>query len=161
MLIEFNGYSPKLDPETFVADGAKLIGKVTLERGASIWFNTVVRGDVEPIRIGANTNIQDNCVVHANSGFIVDIGKNVTVGHLTMLHGCRIGDGAVVGMGVTISDGAEIGEDSLVAAHALVPPGFKIPPRSLAVGVPCKVIRELTIEELEENEILNKRYLNR
>jgi carbonic anhydrase/acetyltransferase-like protein (isoleucine patch superfamily) len=146
----FGGKSPQLGAEAWVAENATVIGDVVLGARANIWYGAVVRGDVEKIRIGADTNIQDNSVIHVDSsGFATLVGDGVTVGHRVVLHGCHIADGALIGMGAIVMNGAEIGEGAMVAAGALVPPGAKIPPRVLAVGSPAKVKRPLTGEEQE------------
>mgnify|MGYP002140168256 CR=1 FL=1 len=131
------------DGDWFIADDAIVIGSVTLAREASIWYRAVVRGDSEQIRIGARSNVQDGAVLHADPGFPLTIGADVTVGHLAMLHGCTIGDGTLVGIQSTILNGAVIGEGCLIGAHTLIPERKVIPPRSLVMGVPGRVIREL------------------
>jgi carbonic anhydrase/acetyltransferase-like protein (isoleucine patch superfamily) len=147
----FAGKSPQIDPQAWVADNATVIGDVVLGAHASIWYGAVIRGDVEKIRIGAGTNVQDNSVIHVDSsGFATVVGDRVTVGHRVVLHGCHIGHGALIGMGAIVMNGAEIGEGAMIAAGALVPPGLKIPPGVLAVGSPAKVKRTLTDEEKQD-----------
>ncbi|HMV40875.1 gamma carbonic anhydrase family protein [Plasticicumulans sp.] len=131
------------DGDWFIADDALVIGSVTLGVEASIWYRAVVRGDSEQISIGARSNVQDGAVLHADPGFPLTIGADVTVGHLAMLHGCTIGDGTLVGIQSTILNGAVIGEGCLIGAHTLIPERKVIPPRSLVMGVPGRVIREL------------------
>jgi len=144
----FGGKSPQVGARAWVADSAIVIGDVVLGARASIWYGAVVRGDVETIRIGADSNIQDNSVIHVDSsGFSTIVGDGVTVGHRVVLHGCTIKNGALIGIGAIVMNGAEIGEGALVAAGALVPPGAKIPPGVLAVGSPARVKRPLTDEE--------------
>ncbi|MDC2960674.1 gamma carbonic anhydrase family protein [Streptomyces sp. NPDC085900] len=143
------GREPKIDGEAFVAPTASVIGDVTLEAGASVWYGAVLRGDVERISVGAQANIQDNCTLHADPGFPVSIGQRVSVGHNAVVHGATVGDDCLVGMGATVLNGAVIGEGSLVAAQALVPQGMQVPPGSLVAGVPAKVKRQLTDEERE------------
>ncbi len=148
-ICSYNGKWPSLHPSAFVADGARIIGDVTLGENVSIWFNVVLRGDVHSITIGPNTNIQDNAVVHVtHKAHATKIGCGVTVGHLALLHGCTVGDYCLVGMHAVVMDGAEIGEESLIGAGAVVTQGTKIPPRSLVLGSPAKVARPL-----RENEI--------
>lgn len=148
MIRPFADKAPRIDPDAWVAGNATVIGDVVLAARASIWYGAVIRGDVEKIRIGEGSNIQDNSVVHVDSsGFATLVGARVTVGHRVVLHGCRIGDGALIGMGSVVMNGAEIGEGALVAAGALVAPGSKIPAGVLAVGAPAKVKRPLTDEE--------------
>lgn len=140
---------PRIDATAYVADGAQLIGDVTLAPGASVWFNAVLRGDTEPITIGPGSNIQDGAIVHADPGFPCDVGANVVTGHGAILHGCKIGDDCLIGMGAIVLNGASIGAGSIVAAGALVPEGKAFPPRSLIMGVPAKVARETTERDLE------------
>lgn len=128
----------------YVAPGAHVIGDCILEEGSSIWFSSTLRGDNEPIRVGAGSNIQENCVLHTDLDFPLTIGVGCTIGHKVMLHGCTIGDGALIGMGAIVLNGAVIGAGSLVGAGALVPEGKEIPPGVLVLGSPGKVIRDLT-----------------
>src|SRR5207248_6089735 len=131
-------------------ESAAVIGDVALGENASIWYGAVVRGDTEKIRIGRNSNIQDNSVVHVDSsGYFTLVGNGVTVGHRVVLHGCTIGDGALIGIGAVVLNGADVGEGALIAAGSLVTPGTKIPAGVLALGSPCKVKRPLTDEEKE------------
>ncbi|MFJ6127397.1 gamma carbonic anhydrase family protein [Streptomyces griseoviridis] len=147
LITGFGGREPRLDAEAFVAPTASVIGDVTLLAGASVWYGAVVRGDVEAISVGARSNIQDNCTLHADPGFPVRIGERVSVGHNAVVHGAAVGDDCLIGMGATVLNGAVIGAGSLVAAQALVPQGMEVPPGSLVAGVPAKVRRELTEEE--------------
>jgi carbonic anhydrase/acetyltransferase-like protein (isoleucine patch superfamily) len=132
-----------------VADGARLIGDVTLNEGASVWFNAVIRADNDHVEIGRFTNVQDNCTLHVDPGRPLAIGDYVTIGHNAVVHGCTIEDNVLIGMHATILNGAVVGRDSLIGAHALVPENAHIPPGSLAVGVPARVIRQLNPEEIE------------
>lgn len=148
--MEFRGKKPQIAEDAFIAEGARLIGDVTIESKASIWFNAVLRGDINSIVVGEGSNVQDNCTVHVDHEFPVVIGKRVTIGHNAVIHGATIGDEALIGMGATVLNGARIGEKAIVAAGAVVLEGKEIPPRSLAVGVPAKVVREnLSDEQLE------------
>ena len=148
MIHTYKGKTPKLDPSVFVAPGAHIVGDVVIGKDSSVWFNTVIRGDVHWIKIGSRTNIQDGCILHVTSGvWPLAIGSNVTVGHGAILHGCRIDDGCLVGMGATILDNATIGARSLVAAGSLVRENFQVPPGSLVAGVPATVKRPLTEAE--------------
>ncbi|WP_282700098.1 gamma carbonic anhydrase family protein [Streptomyces sp. CC219B] len=147
MIKGIGGREPKIDEDVFVAPTAAVIGDVTLEAGASVWYGAVVRGDVERISVGARSNIQDNCTLHADPGFPVTVGERVSVGHNAVVHGATVGDDCLIGMGATVLNGAVIGAGSLVAAQALVPQGMQVPPGSLVAGVPAKVRRELTEEE--------------
>ena len=139
---------PAIDPEAWIAPSAAVIGSVTLSAGASIFYGAVLRADTETISVGAGTNLQDTAVVHADPGFAAVLGADVSVGHGAVLHGCTIGDGVLVGMNATVLNGAVVGAGSLVAANALVPEGMQVPPGSLVAGVPAKVRRALTPEEI-------------
>ena len=143
-IYELDGVSPKF-PENFhwIAPTAVLIGRIVVSDGVGIWFGSVLRGDNEPISIGENTNIQENCVMHTDPGYPLTIGDGCTIGHKAMLHGCKIGDNSLIGMGATVLNGAVIGDNCLVGAGALVPEGKVIPDNSLVVGMPGKVIRQL------------------
>ncbi|MEU8599946.1 gamma carbonic anhydrase family protein [Streptomyces parvulus] len=141
------GREPKVDPGAFVAPTAAVIGDVTLHAGASLWYGAVARGDVERITVGADSNVQDNCTLHADPGFPVTVGERVSIGHNAVVHGATVEDDCLIGMGATVLNGAVIGAGSLVAAQALVPQGMRVPPGSLVAGVPAKVRRELTEEE--------------
>ena len=132
----------------WVADNATVIGSVVLEHNASVWFNSVVRGDNDLITIGEGSNVQDGSVLHTDEGVRLTIGKNVTVGHQVMLHGCTIGEGSLIGIKSTILNHAKIGKHCLIGAHALITEGKEIPDRSLVVGSPGKVIRQLNDEEV-------------
>lgn len=144
----FKGVQPRIHPSCFIEASAQVIGDVEMGEGSSIWFNTVVRGDVNSIRIGARTNIQDLCMVHVlKDKFATSIGDDVTVGHHVVLHGCRVGNRVLVGMGAVLMDGAEVGDDCIIAAGALLSPGTKIPAGHLAIGSPAQVKRPLTDAE--------------
>jgi carbonic anhydrase/acetyltransferase-like protein (isoleucine patch superfamily) len=142
------GVSTPADGSFWVAPNAIVIGKVAIETDASVWFNTVVRGDNELIRIGARTNVQDSCVLHTDIGFPLDIGEDCTVGHMVTLHGCTVGRGSLIGIGSIILNGARIGEECLIGANTLIPEGKIIPPRSMVIGAPGKVVRELTDDDV-------------
>ncbi len=148
MLYRLDGVAPRIDPLAYVAPGARLIGNVVLRAHASVWFNAVLRGDNEPIELGTGSNVQDGCICHADPGFPLTLGADVTVGHMAILHGCTIGDGALIGMGSTVLNGATIGAGALVGAGSLVTEGKEIPPGVLAVGRPVKVVRELTEDDI-------------
>jgi carbonic anhydrase/acetyltransferase-like protein (isoleucine patch superfamily) len=139
---------PQIDPSTWIAANATVIGDVRLAANASVWWNAVLRGDNDPIAIGENSNIQDGSVLHTDEGVPMNIGANVTVGHLVMLHGCTIGDGSLVGIGSIVLNRATIGRESIVGANTLIPEGKTYPDRVLIVGSPGKVVRELTDEEV-------------
>ncbi|MCD5323284.1 MULTISPECIES: gamma carbonic anhydrase family protein [Pontibacillus] len=149
MLYKYGNNFPIVDRSVFVAPGAHIIGDVTIEEESSVWFNAVLRGDEAPIRIGKRTSIQDNSTCHLYEESPLQVGDEVTVGHNVILHGCTIENRTIIGMGSTILDGALIGEECIVGANSLVPPGKSFPPRSLILGSPAKVVRELTENDLE------------
>ncbi len=145
----FQKTQPRLGERVFVAENAMVVGDVALGDDVSVWFGAVIRGDVHRIRIGARTNIQDNCTLHVTTGtHAVEIGDEVTMGHGVIAHGCTIERGALIGMGSRVLDGAVVGEQALVGAGALVAEGMRVPPRALVLGVPARVKRELLPEEL-------------
>jgi len=145
----YGGRAPRLHPTAFVAETGVVVGDVELGDGASIWFGTVVRGDVNHVRIGARTNLQDLTVVHVTGGkHPTIVGDDVTVGHRAVLHGCTVHDRCLIGIGAVVLDGAVVGPDAMVGAGALVPPGMVVPPGTLVLGSPAKVKRALTPEEL-------------
>jgi carbonic anhydrase/acetyltransferase-like protein (isoleucine patch superfamily) len=149
MIMEFNGIHPKIDPTAFIADNAMVIGDVEIGPGANIWFYSIVRGDTHYIRIGANCNIQDACVLHiARDLHPLILEEGVVLGHRAVVHGCNIGRGSLIGIGAIVLNRAEIGEESIVGAGSVVSPGTVIPPRSLAVGIPAKVVRALTDDDV-------------
>ena len=141
--------APKIDDEAFVAPTAVVVGAVTMEARSSIWYGAVARADSEVIVIGPDSNVQDGCTLHADPGYPLLVGRGVTVGHRVVLHGARIDDDVLVGMGSVVMNGAHIGSGSIVAAGAVVTPGTTVPPGSLVAGVPAKVIRQATDEDLE------------
>jgi carbonic anhydrase/acetyltransferase-like protein (isoleucine patch superfamily) len=149
MIRPFRGAQPQIHPSAFIEESAQIIGDVQIGEQASVWFNAVVRGDVFYIRIGNRTNIQDGTVIHVSNGTHATVLEDeVTVGHNVTLHGCHIERGCLIGMGSIVMDDVRIGAQSIVAAGALVSPGTKVPPRSLVIGVPAKVKRPLTDEEV-------------
>ena len=149
MIYDFEGHTPKLDPNSWVASNSVVIGKVELKKDSNIWFNVTLRGDVEPITVGEGSNVQDGSVVHSDPGCPVIIGKNVTVGHLVMLHGCVIEDDCLIGIGSTILNKAKIGKNSIIGANTLVTENKVIPERSLVLGSPGKIVRQVTDEEIK------------
>ena len=160
MIRPFRGQHPQVHPTAFIEASAQVIGDVVIGEESSIWFNAVVRGDVFHIRIGDRTNIQDGTVVHVTNGTHATILEDeVTVGHNVTLHGCYIERGCLIGMGSIVMDGARIGARSIVAAGALVAPGTIVPPRSLVIGVPAKVKRALTDEEVAGLEVYWRNYI--
>ena len=154
------GFTPQIGNGVFIADGAQVIGDVHLGDGASIWFNCTLRGDVMPIKIGRETNIQDGSTLHGTFGkYGCEVGDCVTIGHNVVLHGCKIGTRCLVGMGSIVMDGAEIGEFSMVGAGSLVTEGKKFPPRSLIMGSPAVLKRPLNEDELKYLEQSADNYL--
>jgi len=147
------GHAPQLHAESWVAPNAALLGQVTLAARASIWYGATLRAEFEPIVIGEGSNIQDGCTLHVDPGFPLTLGAGVSVGHNAVLHGCTVDDGALVGMGAIVLNGARIGAGSLVAAGTVVPQGFVVPPGSMIAGVPGKVRRELTEDEINHNRV--------
>lgn len=149
-LYEIDGVAPVLPQggEVWIAPGARVLGRVILQAGASVWFNAVLRGDNEAIELGEGSNVQDGCVCHTDPGKPLTVGAWCTVGHMAILHGCTIGDGSLIGMGATVLNGARIGRGVLLGAGALVTEGKEIPDGTLAVGRPAKVARALTEEEI-------------
>lgn len=161
MNYEIDGKRPEVEQTAFVAPSADLIGQVRVDAEASVWFGAVIRADGDAIRLGARSNLQDNAVIHADPGFPTTIGTDVSIGHGAIVHGCTIGDRVLVGMGATIMNGAVVGEDTLIGAGTLISEGVSIPPRSLVVGAPGKVRRELTDEEVERVAGNAARYVER
>ena len=159
MIRAFRGVLPRLASSAYIDPSAQVIGDVTLGEAASIWCNATVRGDVSPITIGHESNIQDNSVLHADEGFPLKIGNRVTIGHSVVLHGCTIGNGTLIGIGAIVLNGAKIGSDCVIAAGALVPEGMEIPDGSLAMGVPAKVRREVTADEKERFRVNADHYV--
>lgn len=147
MISSFNGKTPKIADSTYIADYVTINGDVIIGEDCSIWFNTVIRGDLAPTRIGSGVNIQENSSLHQSKGIPLNIEDNVTIGHGCIVHSATIREGALIGMGAIISDGAEVGEGALIGAGSLVPPNKKIPAHTLAIGNPVKVIRELTDDD--------------
>ena len=148
-LYALDGIAPEIAEDTWIAPDANLIGRVIVEEGASVWFCATLRGDNEPITLGAGSNIQENCVLHTDMGYPLTIGAGCTIGHKVMLHGCTIGDNSLIGMGATVLNGAKIGKNCLIGAGALITEGKEIPDGSLVMGVPGKVVRELDAAAIE------------
>jgi len=148
LILAFDGHAPQIDDAAWIAPNASLIGRVRIAADANVWFGAVLRGDIDEIVLGARSNLQDNAVIHTEAGSPTIIGEDVSIGHGAVVHGCVVEDGCLIGMNATILNGAVIGANSLVAAGALVLEGTVIPPRSLVAGVPGKVRRELTDEEV-------------
>ncbi len=161
LLIPFGGKVPQIAADAYVAPNATLIGDVTIEAGASVWFGAVLRGDDEAIRIGPRSNVQDNAVIHADFGLPTIVGADVTIGHSAIVHGARVDDGALIGMGSTVLNGARIGAEAIVGANALVSEGKEFAPRTLILGVPAKAVRELDEEGAQAGRSGAARYVER
>lgn len=152
MIYSLNNRTPTIHPDTFVADSADIIGNVDIHSGASIWFTSVLRGDNDLIEVGQNSNIQDGSVIHVDPGHPVRVADHVTVGHRVTLHGCHIGSFSLVGINSVVLNDAEVGKYCLIGANSMITGGKVIPDRSLVMGSPAKVIRELTDEECQSLE---------
>lgn len=151
MVQDFAGLAPRIHPGAWVHDSAVVIGEVILEEGVSVWPTAVLRGDMGPIRVGRDSNVQDGAICHDTTDRSeTTIGARVTVGHRAILHGCRVGDDCLIGMGSVVMDNVVVGEGSLVGAGALIPPGKIIPPRSLVLGSPGRVVRSVTEDEARQ-----------
>ena len=148
MIREWNGHKPEIDPSAFIHETAEVIGKVIIGKNASVWPNAVIRGDIEEIIIGEGTNIQDNTVIHTDTGTPAILGRGISVGHSVILHSCTVKDNCLVGMGAILLEGAVIEEECLIGAGALVSPGKIIPAGSLVIGIPARVKRSLDAEEI-------------
>ncbi|AVR98040.1 gamma carbonic anhydrase family protein [Pseudoduganella armeniaca] len=147
-IYQLGEHVPEIDDTAFVADSATVIGKVTLQPDSSVWYGATIRGDNERITIGAGSNVQEGTVMHTDIGYPLDIGANVTIGHQAMLHGCTVGDGALIGIQAVILNGAKIGRGCLVGAGALVTEGKEFPDNMLIIGSPAKAVRELSAEDV-------------
>lgn len=156
-----DGISPELPEEGryWIALTASVIGRVTLDEGVGVWFGAVLRGDGEAIVIGRDSNLQEHVVAHTDAGFPVTVGAGCTIGHRAILHGCTLGDNVLIGMGAIVLNGVKVGADSLIGAGALVPEGKEIPAGSLVVGMPGKVVRQLTPDEIARNRVSAAHYV--
>lgn len=160
-LYQLGDDAPTIHPSAYVVDEATLIGRVTLAEDTSVWFNVTIRADNAPITIGHGSNIQEGCVLHTDPGYALSIGRNVTVGHQAMLHGCEIGDGSLIGIQAVVLNGAKIGKHCLVGAGALVTEGKTFPDNSLIIGSPAKVARALSDEEIARLDASAVHYVTR
>jgi carbonic anhydrase/acetyltransferase-like protein (isoleucine patch superfamily) len=161
MKITYKGISPTIHVSVFVAPGAYLIGDVRIGKGSTVWFNAVLRADDGPIIIGERCSIQDNSTIHLYEGFPVEIADDVTIGHNVILHGCKIGRSSIIGMGSTLLDNVEVGEECIIGANTLLSGGIKIPPRSLVLGSPGRVVRELTEKDLQMLKMSSEHYVQK
>ena len=160
MIYNFENNIPTLHKDSWVASNAVLIGRVILKKDANIWFNVVLRGDIELITIGEGSNVQDGSVFHTDPGCPLTLGRGVTVGHMVMLHGCEVGDDSLIGIGSTILNKTKIGKNCIIGANTLIPENKIIPDRSLVLGSPGKVIRQITDKEIEEIKDNAKHYVD-
>lgn len=162
-LFEFDGIRPEIADEErcWVAPTAAVIGRVVLDLDTTVWFGATLRGDNDVIRVGEGSNVQDGCVFHTDPGFPLTIGRRCTIGHQAMLHGCTIGDNSLVGMGATVLNGAIVGRNCIIGAKALIAEGKTIPDNSLVMGIPGRVVREVTAENLEANEAAARVYIEK
>lgn len=168
MITNYREFKPEIGERTFIAPSANVIGNIKIGADSSVWFGTIIRGDVHSIKIGSRTSIQDLSMVHVSQyikpdksdGYPTSIGNDVTVGHKVMLHGCTIGDACLIGMSATLLDGCEIGKESIVAAGSIVTQNKKFPPQSLIIGTPAKVLRKLTEKEIESIYKSAENYVN-
>ena len=156
---QLDEFTPRIADSAWVADSARVIGNVDLAEDASVWFGAVLRGDTEPLRVGKGSNVQDGSVIHADVGYPVTLGENVTVGHQVTLHGCTVGDGSLIGIRAVVMNGAKIGRHCLVGAGSLVTEGKEFPDGSLIMGTPAKVVRQLTPEQIETLKRSGRNYV--
>ncbi len=156
--LPYNNIEPKLDEDVFIADGAKVIGNVKIGKRSSVWFNSIVRGDVNYISIGTYTNVQDLSILHVTNEYPLIIGNYVTIGHSAKLHGCVVKDNSLIGIGSTVLDNAVVSENCIIAAGALILQNMVVPSGKLIAGVPGKIVRDLTDEEIRQIRILAENY---
>jgi carbonic anhydrase/acetyltransferase-like protein (isoleucine patch superfamily) len=161
MIIQLDENTPRFTRDQWIAPNATLAGNVILQADASIWFGSIIRAEVEPITVGPRSNVQDLCVLHTDPGYPLQIGADCTIGHKAMLHGCTIGDGSMIGINAVVLNGARIGKQCLIGAGALVPENVEIPDRSLVLGVPGRIKRELEDAELEKLRDIAAGYVER
>jgi len=161
MKIPYNGKFPSIHDSVFIAPGAYLIGDVQIGMDSTVWFNAVLRADDGPIIIGERCSIQDNSTIHLYEGFPVIIEDDVTIGHNVILHGCKVGRCSIIGMGSTLLDNVEVGEECIIGANTLLAGGIKIPPRSLVLGSPGKVVRELSEKDLQKLQLSSEHYVQK
>ena len=159
-IYQLDEHLPQIDKSAWIAESADVMGAVSLAADTSVWFNAVIRGDTETITIGEGSNVQDLAVIHADNGMPVVVGKNVTVGHKVMLHGCTIGDESLIGIGAIVLNGVRIGKNCLIGAGSLVTEGKEFPDGSMILGSPAKVVRQLTPEQIEGLRACARHYIH-
>jgi len=159
LITPFQDYHPQIDSSVYIAPGCHVIGQVTLEKNVSIWHGTIIRGDINKIHVGEGTNIQDLSLMHVADDLPCIVGKYVLGGHKIILHGCEVGDDAMIGMGSTVLNGAKVGKGAMVAAGALVKEGFVVPDGMLAAGVPAKIIRKVSEKDMKETKHYVEKYM--
>lgn len=159
MLYQLDGHKVKFHASAYVAPSAQVMGKVTLQAGVSVWFNAVIRGDCDPIMVGENSNVQDGSVLHTDYGFPMNIGKGVTIGHKVMLHGCDIDDYSLIGINAVILNGAKIGKHCVIGANALITENMVVPDRSVVMGSPGKVVKQVSDEQAQMLEKSSLHYV--
>ena len=160
MIYKLENLIPEIDSSCFIAPNATIIGQATLAANVSIWFNVVIRADMDIIKIGKNTNIQDGCILHVDKDIPMIIEKNVTVGHKVMLHGCNIGENTLIGMNAVVLNGAKVGKNCIVGANALITENMEIPDGSVVVGSPAKIIKEVNAATQEKLALSAAHYVN-
>lgn len=161
MIHKFQGKTPDVGGASYIAWNAEVIGDVVLEEETSVWYSATIRGDIDSIRIGWGTNVQDNAALHVDEGVPLQVGRSVTIGHGAVVHGCTVGDGVLIGMGAILLNRSQIGDHSIVGAGALVTEGKQFPARSLIVGAPAKAVRQVTDEEIQRIEENARNYRER
>lgn len=159
-IYQLDDLTPDIHESAWVADSARVLGRVRLAAGCSVWFGVVIRGDMDAINVGAGSNIQDNSVLHADHGVPLNIGQNVSVGHQVMLHGCTIGDGSLIGIQAVVLNGAKIGKNCLVGAGALVTEGKEFPDGSMILGSPARVVKQLSAQQIEGLKMIARHYVD-
>lgn len=161
MIADLGQRRPDISAGVFIADSADIVGSVSIATGSSVWFQAVIRGDNDLITIGEGCNVQDAAVLHTDPGFHLQLGNDVSIGHMAMVHGCTVGEGSLIGINSVILNGAKIGEHCLIGANALIAEGKEIPPRSLVVGSPGKIVRQLDDEQVERLRQTARNYRQR
>jgi carbonic anhydrase/acetyltransferase-like protein (isoleucine patch superfamily) len=158
MIRDFGAFKPEIHPEAYIAETGMIIGRARLGAGSSVWYNVVIRADINHITIGSYSNVQDNAVLHVGMKHPVEVGDYTSIGHGAVVHGCRIGNNSLIGMNAVVLNGAHVGDNCIIGAGSVVTQNMQVPPNSLVLGTPGKVVRELKPEELREINVLARRY---